>query len=306
MRRSLLPLFVLIAVLVAGLAWMRWGRAPFPAADSSLEHRSDEERARTEDASAELANVVRETGGESRTEEEAEGSEREPIGMRAAVPVLRAESNDSALVVRVVDVHGRPVPEALVLGVREGSSGFESTDERGVLRIDEPTPGRKLLTARAIGWLDSESVEVYVAAGERVEVELWLRDFGRIEGRVTSFAGRPMESWTVAIEAQRRNHGRKGVLATTDARGHFAIDEVEPGPRTLLIDPPAGARGDDGGAPVVQNSARHAVEVESFETSVVKIEVEDLGPVLVRVVVTRGRGRERGVVVRGSLRATVG
>ncbi|MCC6318758.1 MAG: carboxypeptidase regulatory-like domain-containing protein [Gemmatimonadaceae bacterium] len=81
-----------------------------------------------------------------------------------------------ALVIRVVDVVGQPMPQVEVSIVGSNRSG--RTDDRGIWRTVDPPPGPRVVMARSIGYVPY-SRELLIGNGARDTITLLLRRFPR-------------------------------------------------------------------------------------------------------------------------------
>lgn len=124
--------------------------------------------------------------------------------------------------------------EALFEGLEAGSYGFrigESGPPMGMFLIAEG-----LGAGDAGGWTD-----VTVLPGEEVPLTLQAEEPCALTGRITE-AGIPLAGATVRLRAADDPFGGLGfglgggISATTDARGRYRLDDVDPGESTLVVE----------------------------------------------------------------------
>jgi hypothetical protein len=173
----------------------------------------------------------------------------------------------------VLDPAGRPVRAELRVTRGERARSFSDvarTDAAGRFDVGA-TSAPLVLSATCAGFAPSEPVELALAAGDGVDgIVLRLRAACRLEGRVLATDGTPVVGRRVGV-----SYGAEHMGAETDARGHFALDELPPGPAEVFMFL------DDG------SSAREQVTLVAGTTSV-ELRFLPPDPVHVRGLVTSG------------------
>ncbi|MGC3997646.1 MAG: carboxypeptidase regulatory-like domain-containing protein [Anaeromyxobacter sp.] len=155
----------------------------------------------------------------------------------------------AAVTGQVVARGGQPLAEALV--VAQGQRGFGLTDapaaqaltgEDGRFRL-ELEPGRYRLTARAEGYAQASANGVTPGGPE---VVLTLDDGGRLAGCVRDASGGPVTPFTVLV-FERRSALRlveQRSRSVIDPAGCFALDDLTPGPASVVVSAPGRAPSD--------------------------------------------------------------
>lgn len=149
---------------------------------------------------------------------------------------------------RVVDEVGDPVVGADV-SVKETGGGIlamfgqqATTDAEGRFTAEDLAPGKRMVTAEAAGFLESEPRFVELANGKTVDgLELVLKRGSTIEGTVLLPGGVPAAGAQVAIKEDGganspgvivRRFGGTG-NATADGDGRYRLEGVAEGPRSI-------------------------------------------------------------------------
>jgi hypothetical protein len=145
-----------------------------------------------------------------------------------------------AVVGRVVDAKGEPVPGARVLlhedpTALSGPSRSVSTDSRGGFSFEGLPPAAYFLVAAAQGRGAAEHDTVALQPGQRVSVELALGGAGAVAGAVRDANGVFVEGARVGLDGAPRVPE-----ARTDANGHYRLEGVPAGSADVV------ARGDEG------------------------------------------------------------
>jgi len=139
---------------------------------------------------------------------------------------------------RVLSPNGAPVAEAKVTldsgkpewmagfgGMPEPPSAHSATD--GSFVIEDMTPGKATIFARAEGYARGPGVDVEAAPGERVdEVELLLTDGGTLTGEVYSQEGRPTAGTVIQVIQLERWDIQ---FTQTDGDGGFRVEHLAAG-----------------------------------------------------------------------------
>lgn len=149
---------------------------------------------------------------------------------------------------RVVDEDGKPVAGAQVtlMVERKGGgmafqipAGSAPTGDDGRFLVEGVEPGTVRLTVNAAHFLPFERSGVEVPAGRNIDgLEVVLRPGATVEGVVTAPDGRVAIGATVEIVPDGASGDMfarfsMGGDSETDGDGHYRLDGVEPGPRTL-------------------------------------------------------------------------
>ncbi len=172
-----------------------------------------------------------------------------------------------------VTLNGQPEPGAHVDVVSGGFKACTSADVDGYYLMTGVPAGRVVVTAsRGNGLLAGTAAAELVQEGERLELDVALRDAGSVSGKVVAADGDPAPVSIVTIEVGGAGGGRQSV-PTRPEDGGFRFDLVPAGFATLTVD--------------VLGSLDHAetgVEVPAGGEAVVPdIRLNGLGPVTVRV-----------------------
>ncbi|HEV8241639.1 MAG TPA: carboxypeptidase regulatory-like domain-containing protein [Thermoanaerobaculia bacterium] len=164
-------------------------------------------------------------------------------------PVTVTLRPSSAVRGRIVDVDGDPVADAMVrLSVERAGggmafsmiSGNSGSGDDGRFTIEDVEPGTVRLTVTAAGYLPLERGGLEVPAGKDLEgLELVLHTGATVEGRVSAPDGGPAIG--ARVELVQEGEGSPfmparmmgGGSAETDGDGHYRLEGVEPGARTL-------------------------------------------------------------------------
>jgi len=146
---------------------------------------------------------------------------------------------------RVIDPDGKPIAGAYVhvevrppgrgsrFRVFSGGPLFDRTDAEGSFRITNVTPGPVSLGARAPGWQDGSVADLELRGGEdKRGIEIVLSAAAVLAGRVLSPAGRALPGAEVLLApGESRSTGFH--MSTSDADGHYVLDNLPPGQRTI-------------------------------------------------------------------------
>jgi hypothetical protein len=190
---------------------------------------------------------------------------------------------------RVVDADREPLGDFTVridrfrpVGVgapKPGGSGTRLSPGDGRFELTPLEPGTYDLVVTAPGLAPASLYDVEVPAEDWAEVEVTMGRGGRIEGRITSArTGRPLAMARVAVAPGG------DVFAFTERDGRFAIDDVGPGRRSLVITHPGHLALTVGGVEVAAGATR-TVEVGLTPTGAGNnnaAEVSGIGVVLER------------------------
>lgn len=139
---------------------------------------------------------------------------------------------------QVVDPIGRPIAGARVRSRGPDDEDGESTDERGIVRVEDPEPGQWRVRVKATGWREART-EIDLAYGAAVEHTIVLTRGAAIEGVVLDEAGRPLAG--VLVDANALDGKSRGT-ARTHAMGRFRIRGLAPGPHRLGVRTERGSR----------------------------------------------------------------
>ncbi len=174
-------------------------------------------------------------------------------------------ANTNAIVVKVSDVFGRPIPGAKVLATtapwdlhlamgpeRAGIPGVLSTsgrtDENGKVRLGPLAPETYGVVAIAKGYVNASVDRLVVAAGRVRTVALHLVEGVSVRGRVVDAEGAGIEGATVMGFAQPSFHSSLSTRTTAD--GTFVLDGLrKSGYMFVAWDPAHGQAMAPGAAP---------------------------------------------------------
>lgn len=138
----------------------------------------------------------------------------------------------------VVTPAGEPLPNAQIKPAPNGGpwGALEQlgsdvpqarSDEQGHFEIGGLMPGRVVLAAKADGFASSETLELELSAGQRVEnARLVVRVGGRVLGTIYDAQGK--KSSGRQVWASNTSAGEQR-MATSDAQGEFVFDHLLPG-----------------------------------------------------------------------------
>ncbi len=159
----------------------------------------------------------------------------------------------SAILGKVIDPDGKPVPNARVWAVAmdeargmrpmvPGRFNQAITDEQGAFRLAGVSPGATELHAMAQGWQPAELSNLEVPAGRDLKgVEVVLQPGATVEGRILSPAGQPVPGAGVSVlktgEAAMIRFFRPD--ATADGEGWYLMEGVAPGPHSVAAEHPS-------------------------------------------------------------------
>jgi len=103
-----------------------------------------------------------------------------------------------------------------------------STGPDGRFKLTGLEAGQRLIVAKKNGFAESEPVEVQIEAeAELTDVELALRNGGRILGMVYDNRGEPLAGGSILV--QLSTDPLLQLFAKTDLKGEFVVDHVAPG-----------------------------------------------------------------------------
>ena len=153
--------------------------------------------------------------------------------------------NKNAILVKVTDVFGAPIPGAKVLATTArwdlqlamgidaaGIPGVLSksgiTDENGRVRLAPMAPEEYSLVATAPGYVNASIDKLIVAAGRMRSVGLKLAEGVSVRGRVVDASGAGVDGAFVMGFAQPSFHS--SLSARADANGEFVLDGLRKGP----------------------------------------------------------------------------
>ena len=139
----------------------------------------------------------------------------------------------------VVDDLGRPVEEFTLRLVerrrREAGSGNDAErkrtceDAEGRFEVEDLAPGTWTVTADAEGHAPSEPAEITLP-GHAGPIALTVPRASSIGGIVFDPTGAPAAGARVQVQVQRdRRGGGRSATAVADERGHFALEQLDPG-----------------------------------------------------------------------------
>lgn|GEM_PF-5289173 len=152
----------------------------------------------------------------------------------------------------VRDEYGDPIARALVFashpaadqafGDARRRGGGGATDDDGRFTLVGLDPGTLRVVATAPGYLAGETTATLSAAEPVEEVDLVLPSGATLEGTVTDRTGRPIEGARIEVD----DNGSDAAIArlerpstTSDPDGHYRLEGVAPGARTVLARHPA-------------------------------------------------------------------
>jgi len=208
--------------------------------------------------------------------------------------VLQAAGSISG---RVVDPDGKPIAGAMVrVEIQAQAMGltafrsmppFDRSDAEGGFRISNVTPGPLGVIAQAPGWQEGSVANLELRAGEdKRGVEIVLSPAAVLEGRVLSPSGQALTGAQVHVPPGE-NRGGGFHMTSSDGDGHYVLDSLPPGPRTIEASHPE------------HGMARRQVELRVGENSL-DIPLEGGSEVSGRVVDDAGTGVAGAQVWLGS------
>jgi protocatechuate 3,4-dioxygenase beta subunit len=158
------------------------------------------------------------------------------------VVVLHPASNVSG---RVVDPEGKPLAGARVvlsLSITVGggfgrsmrSGGDTLSDEEGRFTFERIGPGRASVMAWLAGWQSGGTNELDVPRGRDLAgVEVVLQPGAAVAGQVFDSDGRPVVGARVELVDSQRGPERMSFATETDGDGHYRLEGVPLGVRTV-------------------------------------------------------------------------
>lgn len=190
---------------------------------------------------------------------------------------------------RVVGADARPLGEFTIRVARfrphgvtapkPGGGGTRVSPDDGRFELSPLEPGAYDLVVSATGLAPVHLHDVEVPADGWAEVEVTMGAGGRIAGRVTSAkTARPLAMARVAVAGAGDD-----TFAFTDRDGRFAIEDVSPGRRSLVVTHPGFLALTLGGVEVAAGAARTVqVALTPSETHLGATEVSGVGVVIDR------------------------
>jgi len=161
-------------------------------------------------------------------------------------PVRLVLQPSAAVEGRAVDPDGKPVAGVRIvvhpadpMAMGGGTRLFTTarirqtvSDETGFFRAEDVIPGTIELQAMATGFQDTEIKNLEVRAGQELKgVEVVLAPGAVIEGRVLSPSGQPVIGAEVSVAESNQSFSLR--RATSDGDGHYRMEGVAPGTRTI-------------------------------------------------------------------------
>lgn len=212
--------------------------------------------------------------------------------MEIEVSVMRSASLSG----RVITAFGDPIAGARVQADDGASAGNpwrgpqgprSDSKQEGRFEFKSITPGTIGLTATLEGWADSEALSVQLTPGQVIEdLELVLREGGRIEGQVLTPDGDPRPGQRVTWGSNAMGFGSRGDTRT-NSEGFFAFEHVTPGEWAVsatpsmeeMADQMQGRRDQSAFTDIMGQLITETVEVTDGETSEVFLGGEPRRPV---------------------------
>ena len=150
---------------------------------------------------------------------------------------------------RVVDERGAPIRGAMVnvqqdrrvravsMTVSRSRPGWARTDAEGSFSIEDVDAGKLQVTAAAESY-QQKRLDVEMAAGQAIEVELVLVPGAVIEGAVTTADGAPVaEAQIIVTQQQSELFGGDSISANgrSDVEGRYRVTGAPTGPATIIV-----------------------------------------------------------------------
>lgn len=165
------------------------------------------------------------------------------------VDLARRSESTNAIVVKVLDGFGRPLPGANVLattlqwdlhlsigpelaGVKEARFKAGRTDENGICRLEELEPDRYDVAITRKGYITEAVERVQVAENRTRHLGVRLTEGQSIRGKVLTADGRGVDRVYVGGFHLPSFHSAMAVF--TDANGDFVLDGLRKGNYTLM------------------------------------------------------------------------